>query len=126
MSLDVVRVLKGDKRVWKAIGSATLSLARLKRTRNERRGYVCSGVASFLGRKTKERETRLRRDRSQQALSRSLETDEQCEKRCAAARHKLLGDASTHLSQEHRIKRFRELGRMNSVRHKFKIACVVT
>ncbi|KAH9635257.1 hypothetical protein HF086_001913 [Spodoptera exigua] len=68
MSLDVVRVLKGDKRVWKAIGSATLSLARLKRTRNDRR-----------------------------------ETDEQREERRAAARqryHELLGDASTHLSQE--------------------------
>ncbi|KAH9642900.1 hypothetical protein HF086_003499 [Spodoptera exigua] len=50
-----------------------------------------------------ERETRLRRDRSQHALSRSLETDEQREERRAAARqryHELLGDASTHLSQE--------------------------
>ncbi|KAH9633828.1 hypothetical protein HF086_005462 [Spodoptera exigua] len=50
-----------------------------------------------------ERETRLRRDRSQHALSRSLEADEQREERRAAARqryHELLGDASTHLSQE--------------------------
>ncbi|KAH9636862.1 hypothetical protein HF086_010643 [Spodoptera exigua] len=50
-----------------------------------------------------ERETRSRRDRSQHALSRSLETDEQREERRAAARqryHELLGDASTHLSQE--------------------------
>ncbi|KAH9645773.1 hypothetical protein HF086_012500 [Spodoptera exigua] len=50
-----------------------------------------------------ERETRLRRDRSQHALSRSLQTDEQLKERRAAARqryHELLGDASTHLSQE--------------------------
>ncbi|KAH9642153.1 hypothetical protein HF086_007463 [Spodoptera exigua] len=80
MPLNVARVSKRYKFDWKVIGSATLILARLKRTRNERR-----------------------------------ETDEQREERRAAARqryHELLGDASTHLSQEpDSIQEIRELGR---------------
>ncbi|CAH0697151.1 unnamed protein product [Spodoptera exigua] len=81
--------------------------SRTSETYTQREARLClqRSCASFSRsiEDDEERETRLRRDRSQHALSRSLETDEQREERRAAARqryHELLGDASTHLSQE--------------------------
>ncbi|KAH9631974.1 hypothetical protein HF086_000311 [Spodoptera exigua] len=78
--------------------------SRAYETYTQREARLClqRSRASF-SRSIDDDEERLRRDRSQHALSRSLETDEQREERRAAARqryHELLGDASTHLSQE--------------------------